>query len=320
MSNDKDLLYTPDIKHSESYYTEGQVNRDNEVTGPQKVIITKPEKIKKLYEDIKLKALFLPDEIINTYLSPLIAMKDEFENILKDLEKEEKDDDKKDKDKEVVPPIVPPVEPEVSVKDPDDIFDKDDDIYIDIIDPEGDFEVNIEEGYNSNFTEIYEDYLIKVGSELDKFVYEILEVNSNEKINFEIAEISSSEIKNTNLLHLSDYIVKSNIYIQQGMRLHKKIFNIDESIFHIKAPKVAKEQMLRYYKADYYPPTSELNIKNNGLLKESRYIAEKKYNDNTRDLYKYLNSQVMFLRDTLNSVTKQMSSMAMLSKENEGEK
>lgn len=316
----RDLLYTPNIKHTESYYTEGQIERKKYGSESEKIKIKKEDRLKKLYEEVKMKVAFIPNQILDAYFSPLLAMKNEFENIIKDIDFDKDKDKEEDKIPPVDPPITPEIKPEVKPVDPEDIFDKDDDIYIDIIDPDSDFEININDGYNSNFIEIYEDYLIKVDNSLNDFIFEIMEINKSEKIDFEIAEMDSIAIKNQNLIHLSDYIVKSNIYLQQNTRLHKKVFNIDESIFHIKAPKIAKEQMLRYYKAEYLEETNELNVKNNLLLKESRFISEKKYNDNTRDLYKYLNSQVILLRDSLSSITKQMTSLAVLSREGEGNK
>lgn len=312
------ILYSPSLKHSENFYTEGSAKPKATNDAEKEQVLDKEKKLISLYDNIKMKSLFLSSEIIDAYFSPLITMKSEFESIINGLNK--KDEDKEEEKKE--PPIDPepeiPVDPEPETKEPDDIFDKEEDYYVDIVDPEDDYEVNIEDGYNNNFIEIYEDYLIKIESILDKFVFEILEINSNNDINFELSKMNSIEVKNPNLIHLTDFIIKSNIYIQQGIRLHKKIFNIDESIFHIKAPKVAKEQMLRYYKATYCEVKNNVDIKNNLLLKESRFIAERKYNDNTRDLYKYLNSQVILLRDTLSNVTKQLFSLSKLSNEKEG--
>ena len=45
------------------------------------------------------------------------------------------------------------------------------------------------------------------------------------KLNDPVPEATSKAIKNKNLLHLTDYLTKSNINLEQTLRLHKKMFH-----------------------------------------------------------------------------------------------
>lgn len=308
----KDLLYKPSISHSESYYSEG-FDEIKEIQSPEEVIKDKSEKIKLIRDSIRNKGAFLPGEIINSYLSPLIVMDSEYKEILNDYliknEEDKKDDESKEEDEDGGIVEVPD-----NPFEDGSIFDKEDDVYIDIEDPFQDIEVDINDTYVNNFIEIYEDYMIKLENVLNNFVFELIEVTRETIIDFESDYITSIEVKNKNIIHLTDFIVKSNLYIRQAASLHKKLFSIDESIFHIKAPKVAKEQLLRYTKSEKLKETSETNIRSNILLKESTMIAEKKYNDNTRNLYKYLDSQVILLRDSLTQIVKQVVAASAVNK------
>ena len=125
MSNNKDLLYQPQIGYKKSYYTEGKFKDDDVVKQPTKTIIDNPiiPVIDNLIATIDNNLKWVPQIIKETYLSPYVALTDEYYKII-DTPQED--------------PVIPDPEPVPSDTDPDDEdvpdpFVKGPDIYIERI-------------------------------------------------------------------------------------------------------------------------------------------------------------------------------------------
>lgn len=319
----KDLLYRPELGYKKDYYTEGtlydetkdQIDSDDEgqSTGKEEII-------DQLLNEIDNQIKFLPDQILNVYFPPYIGMKYEYEN----LKNEYKDPDPKNDDDEEEDPT--PVPPEFDIDDPnndgddfpDDLFDRVDDVYIDVEDPISDPVKIIKDSYYVNFLDVYEDYLDKIKVAITNYIYTTIQtVSQGLKDTSEELEYASKDLNNKNLSHLADYITKSDIIIGQTMRLHKKLFDADETILHIKHIRLSKEQALRYNAIPEMEQNTYLDVDSNVLLKESIRVAEKKYEENFYALYKYLNSSVILLDESLKTIVRQDKAKVIINKNEE---
>ena len=70
--------------------------------------------------------------------------------------------------------------------------------------------------------------------------------------------------------------------------------------------------MLRYYSIEEVPQNTELDITSNVILKESQRVAKKKYMNSLYSLYKYLNSSVILMNESLKSLDKQNKAMIQI--------
>ena len=331
MSIDK-INYKPNLGYEKDYYTEGGFNRnkddeDSLIVMPE--IITKDE-IDKLKDRVEEIINMLPNDIIDTYLPIVKPTGDEWENILDDIkDKEDEEDDKTEPPK---PPIDPeitdpvkPVVPEIidpetdkggEIEDPkdpdkdsefDDIFGEDDDNIIPL--PEDiDWKEFIDKQYEVDYSDIYQDYLHSLEVIVTDYLMYMLDATA--KIS-QIENVPSSvmELDNVNLKHLMDFAYKSDVMIKQNLMLHKKMYTTNEAIVHLRSVKIAKQYLSRYKTSEKLEVKSSLEIASNQLLEESVAVAEKKYEESFFNLYKYLNSSVILLSETLEMMKKKVSSI-----------
>lgn len=319
MLSKKDLLYRPNLEYDKNYYTEGKIEKDrNEHIEVSQVTNTKEDTIKLIINDIDNKFNFIPEDIINTYFPPFFGMKDEFDRIDKEYNTSE------DKEETSKPETSKPDNPGWEIVDPDkgeedfpSLFDRADDVYIDITDPFSDPAKVIKESYYIDFVDIYEDYLNKVSVSLSNYVMTTYSSLMTQGLNDDIINYASKDIKNKKLLHLSDYITKSSISIDQMMRLHTKLFQIDEIIFHIRSIRISNDQRIRYNEIEELNQFNSLDQTSNIILKESRRVSEKKYEESLYGLYKYLNSSVILLDESLKTITKQNKAILIINEKEE---
>lgn len=317
----KDLLYKPELGYKKDYYTEGNLydeTKDQLDSDDEGQSLGKEEIIDELLNGITDQLKFLPDQIVNIYFPPYIGMKYEYEklkNEYKDSDSNEEDDDNKKPN----PPDYDNDDSDVDLGDvPDDLFDRVDDVYIDIIDPVSDPAKIIKDSYYVNFLDIYEDYLNKVKIALTNYIFTTIQtVSQGLKDTSELIDYATIDLNNKNLSHLSDYIIKSDIIVGQTLRLHRKMFNVDETILHIKNIRLSKEQAIRYNSIPEMKQETYLDVDSNVLLKESIRVAEKKYEENFYALYKYLNSSVILLDESLKTIIKQDKAKIIINKNEE---
>jgi hypothetical protein len=124
----------------------------------------------------------------------------------------------------------------------------------------------------------------------------------------------TGDIKDKNLIPLSDLIIKLQIIREQKLRLFVKLFDIDETILHIRSCKVAKELLLRYYESDYIPNVTLSDVIVNTTISDSKLTYEKKYEENFYNLYRYLNSAVILIEECLTIFLKEVQAKAILIK------
>lgn len=318
----KDLLYRPNLKYDKNYYTEGKIESDNNNDNKEDRSETssKEDIINNAEQDLVNKLSYLSDDIKNTYLPSFYGMHDEYNRIIREHDYI---------DPEIPDPKIPDppfpddgeIEPEDPPKPPGDddyipLFDRVDDVYIDVKDPLADKVKIIKETYYINFIDIYQDYLNKVNIIIDNYkmtTFQALMLNSKAQV----LDYTTKAIKNKNIHHLSDFLIKSDITLIQMMRLHKKLFQIDEIILHIRMIRVTKDQLIRYCEETEVEQETFLDVDSNIILKESIRVAEKKYEESLYALYKYLNSSVILLDESLKTVTKQNKAMIIINNKEE---
>jgi hypothetical protein len=308
----KDLLYQPQIGYKKNYYTEGTFD-DKSSDNSTPIIKEIPETlvINNLLDKTDKNLKWIPESIKNVYLSPYVALKDEYTRLLNS-------DTTPTVDPTPTPTIIP------GNTDPDDDFPSDPfakgpDIYIDIKDPLK-YRSDINPlRYKSDFLDIYQDYLEKVSAIAENYMYSLLaSLNMSDK-NHNIKSYASKDVKNKNLLHLSDYLAKSNISLDQSVRLHKKLFDMDATILHVRGIRLAEALIERYFDIDKLNKENDLAVGSNVLLTESQRIADKKYKENFYALYKYLNSSVILMGESMNTLLKQNQSLLTINKYEERE-
>ena len=318
----KDLLYRPDLGYKKDYYTEGKFNTVitteedslNDYSNGKDPVV---ETIDTLQEKIENNFNFLPSIIIDSYLSPFYGMKDEYDRL-----KDKIDSINNEKDKnstEVVPGIIVTPDNDEDDLPPQDPFAKGPDIKVTFEDEKENKEVYYNKKYWIDFIDIYKEYLTNIDKAIDNFVISTLDIMSTAKLTDEVANYSTTSLKNKNLSHLSDYVIKSDILLQQATRLHKKLFDTDETILHIRGVRISNEQRIRYSTIKQIAVKDSLDINSNMLLKESQKVSEKKYEENFYSLYKYLNSSVILLTESTKSIVKQTKCLVAINRYEERE-
>lgn len=318
----EDMLYKPNLTYSKNYYTEGNLyDNSSNFDDSSSSITNKPadkiDRLEELRNEILNKLPMMPEDIVDAFLPPFYIIN----GIVQDLQNN-KDNlptlpDKEESEVVVIPGSDDDSDNESNLgKVPDNPFDiEKEDGFINIKIEEVPKDIELEVEYISDLTDIIKDYLEKYNAVYDNYINGALSFYSlsNHK---DIKNIETKDlIKNTNLSHVSDFVTKSNILVEQKVRLANKMFDLDETIFHIRATKVANELRKRYYSNEKMEDKDILTKGANDLLKESRIISQKKYEENFYALYKYLNSSVIIFNECIGAVVKQRRALITLNNE-----
>ena len=322
----EDMLYKPNLTYSKNYYTEGNLyDNSSNFDDSSSSITNKPadkiDRLEELRNEILNKLPMMPEDIVDAFLPPFYIIN----GIVQDLQNN-KDNLPTLPDKEESEVVVIPGSDDDSDNEsdnesnlgkvPDNPFDiEKEDGFINIKIEEVPKDIELEVEYISDLTDIIKDYLEKYNAVYDNYINGALSFYSlsNHK---DIKNIETKDlIKNTNLSHVSDFVTKSNILVEQKVRLANKMFDLDETIFHIRATKVANELRKRYYSNEKMEDKDILTKGANDLLKESRIISQKKYEENFYALYKYLNSSVIIFNECIGAVVKQRRALITLNNE-----
>lgn len=298
----KDILYQPQIGYEKSYYTEGTFDDTTSTTAVTTESTPSTVAIDSLIDQIDKNLKWVPTSIKETYLSPYVALKEEYVNVLNNTTTT----------LEISESTV--VESETSGDDdfPADAFDKGTDVYIDITDPQAKKADIAMDKYTQDFLDIYKDYLEKLNTSVQNYLYSTLAALNMTDENHNLDSYATTDINNEDLLHLSDYLAKSNISYEQTIRLHKKLFDMDSTILHVRGIKLAEKLIERYYSIERLDNENDLAVSSNVLLTESQRIADKKYKENFYALYKYLNSSVILMNESTQTLLKQNKSILTL--------
>ena len=318
----EDMLYKPNLTYSKNYYTEGNLyDNSSNFDDSSSSITNKPadkiDRLEELRNEILNKLPMMPEDIVDAFLPPFYILN----SIVPDSQNN-KDNlptlpDKEESEVVVIPGSDDDSDNESNLgKVPDNPFDiEKEDGFINIKIEEVPKDIELEVEYISDLTDIIKDYLEKYNAVYDNYINGALSFYSLSS-HKDIKNIETKDlIKNTNLSHVSDFVTKSNILVEQKVRLANKMFDLDETIFHIRATKVANELRKRYYSNEKMEDKDILTKGANDLLKESRIISQKKYEENFYALYKYLNSSVIIFNECIGAVVKQRRALITLNNE-----
>lgn len=313
----KDLLYKPNLTYDKDYYTEGNIYTDSEDisnndSSSSNNLTSKVEVLEELKNELLSKLPLVPEsvkdiikpsiDLIGDVVDDLVNKKDDFE-------------DDKDDDIEIMPVYPSDNDSEkVPTEVPDNPFKSESTNTITLPDTTIDIEEEIEKKYAEDLTDILSDYIKKQNNAIQNYINSLLTYAAYAETT-NMNRYTSKTIKNKNLTHITDYITKSKISIRQQIKLYNKLFTIDETIYHLKSVKVAKEQLKRYKLNEEMEDKNLLTKSANDLLTESILIAEKKYEENFYGLYKYLNSSVILFNECMNTFVKQKRSLILLNNE-----
>lgn len=313
----KDLLYRPDLSYDKSYYTEGDIynfNEDQNINSQDHTdhLLNRFENINDLLQEIISKLPAIPTDLLDVFLPPFITVNDVLKDFINNPNKIPTIPDINDEIKVTpIPGITVDISDPESTEIPDDPFGIEDDIYIDIKVQEIPEEDVIEREYVLDLIDILEDYIIKYNNILDKYIANIMTSLYLSDFNG-LKVIATKDLKNEDLSHITDYLTKSKISLRQQLKLYSKMFNMDETIFHIRSVKVVNEQRKRYRTNKKLKDENALTKSANDLLRESILVAEKKYEENFYGLYKYLNSSVILFNECINTTIKQKQALVLI--------
>ena len=158
--------------------------------------------------------------------------------------------------------------------------------------------------YNSDLYDIREYFVDKQGVIMQAFTQEMILLKNEASLPkmdnlLEPYDGNSVTGVNSNMAHLHDEIVRSQIVRDQKARLFKKTHGTDETLLWMRQCKAAADQRTRYYKQTYLEEDEFLNLQSNSLLLQSRMQYDQRYQQAISGLYKYLNSAVIIVDDTL---------------------
>lgn len=315
----KDLLYKPNLTYEKNYYTEGDLYNQHEDTVTNEdlspnYVINKIDKLEDLKNNVASKLPLLPNSI-QQVIKPSI---DKIGEVVDDIINNK--DEFYDSDDETTIDIIPVYPSDDNDKEndlddvPDDPYKSESNNTISIPSKDIDIDKMIEQQYTKDLVDIIEDYLNKQNTAMQNYINSLFTYAAYSE-NTNIKNYTSKTVSNKNLTHVTDYITKSKIGLKQQIRLYNKLFTLDETIYHLRAIKVAKEQLKRYKLNERIEDKNLLTKSANNLLIESRLVAEKKYEENFYGLYKYLNSSVIIFNECMNTYVKQKRSLILLNNE-----
>lgn len=313
----KDLLYRPDLSYDKSYYTDGKlhdVNEDTNINSQESTdnLNNRLDNIDDLLKDIISKLPIVPSDLLDVFLPPFLVVNDVLKDLIDNRPKPNPIPEPSEPKPTPVPKPTEEIDPNLPPGTvPPDPFGIEEDIIIDVKVPEIPIGDVIEREYVLDLLDVLQDYIIKFNNVIDKYMVNVMTSLSLSK-HSSLKIITTKNLEDENLSHVTDYLTKSKISLRQQLKLYCKMFDMDETIFHIRSVKVAKEQKKRYNKNTRIKDENALTKSANDLLRESIMVAEKKYEENFYGLYKYLNSSVILFNECTNTTIKQKQALVLI--------
>ncbi|MED1125319.1 C40 family peptidase [Bacillus atrophaeus] len=188
-----------------------------------------------------------------------------------------------------------------------------------IVKPPAPLRVVMEDTFQIDKTEIYRDFVHKFRLVLEKYMRELLYVADrggfpNYSDLFYNYHVPARELPD-DYKHIGDGIIRNQIQRGQKAKFFKKMYNIDQTIYHLRANKSAHELRLRYYESKYQKSKTYLETQGNDLLRGSRIQYDQKYQQNMYNFYKYLNSAVILVDEVLQTFMTEAKGKAILNKQ-----
>lgn len=329
------ISYKPDIKYNKKYDTIGKFSYDN-TTETTNTTIEKnlypslpeiQEELKKIYDYVEtiptdvfkvIKPMIeigrtILKEIDPIYYNPNTVIANKKISVTKNAE------DRSSTNKST--PTTTNISTKINEKKkfPTSVFSNNVNKFsVDIYEIDNNTKLNIE--YNKTLASILTDYINNLNkvfatyiSNLTSILYKAGITNLN--ILLEEYKTKTTDIKDPNLYHISDNIIRSSIVRGQQLRLMSKLFSEEEANNQVEACRISKDLNKRYNNEKSISNNTYLNLIQNDLLKHSKVLYGQKTEDNLYNLYKYLNSSVKSIEETLTLLLKEAHSRAILKKE-----
>jgi DNA-directed RNA polymerase subunit F len=333
-----DINKIPNLEVERSYYSEGTIpnieNTESQTDSPE-AISDVFDDIKTQITNIKNVSKVMPKDIGQVF-NELVSNADYLLNL---IDKDIYDPGMKDEEIVVtIPDVFTPETPDDSdtnnpivVTNPTNPITEDTefDVFsislldnINIFVPSIDLNLFVENNYYGDLLVVIKHYTAILHDTASKFVASLLTLSSEAGItNIQALTLpymnKTSNVKNKNLRHLSDAIIRSSIIRRQKINLIRKLSTVRETSLHVKSCRAASEFKARYVEEKYKDPTNISDMYSNEILSDSIMMYEKKYEENFRNLYKYLNSSVILINECLNIFLDEAKGKAILIKEGE---
>jgi hypothetical protein len=307
-TNVADVEYRPDSGYEETFYTTaGDDGGGNPAAGPgDSAVLDKLNDMKKKLDSLYTMAQGLPDmasETLTGTLSGISYITGLFNpDFVKNPDLSSIDVTINDSSDYAGGDSYTSADYDIEL--PDDIFPDFDDAQITVTDGDTD-SVRIEKEFATDLTNIFVDYVNKLNSSLSgyyvKFISAVGEAGMYGKYKQLLKPISTgARIQvSPGQQMLLDSVVKNEIVGDQKMRLQKKLYNTAGFVSAARSAILSKELRRRYYAMDYVVETSFADMNRNKMLSDMRLSYDAKYEKSLYDLYKYLNSSVILLNETL---------------------
>lgn len=328
MSN---IQYRPELEYEKKYTTSGVISKASDSQGT-----SADEQVNRSINDLssKLKAIEdalpgLPEGILNAIKTPIAGVR----YLLDDIGPGEIAPVATTITKQIVNdnPIIVPltnkdnnayIQPIDGLEDiPDEVFPDADgiNVNIEIIKPSN--TDIIQQEYKYDMACLFTEYIDNMNKVMSNFFSNVIaiseEVNIPSFLDLYAYYGGNSNNISDNLKPMSDYAIRTQVKLDQQIKMYKKLFDVDSMMVNIRACKSAAELRKRYYTADYVPNNDFLAMNQNDLLANTRIEFDKKYTENLYNLYKYLNSSVILIDECMKLELKISQAKAALIK-NEG--
>ena len=325
--SDKDsILYIPDPEPVLKYDTTGHVKDDVHIPEIAEDIPDKVKELKDSGEAVVSASAYMPK-----YINEIIE--NTVNTVLKNVDPPKYDPYKDEPvDNKETPSNIPDYKFDNEIDNNIDIKNDSDDIEVpDFFPPAPSYDLVVtvckplyqvaSDVYTSDMYEIKQYFVRKLQEAMSKYFSQLVRIKNECGVSditkllddFDAAEVSVSD---SNLVHLSDYVTRSQIIRDQKTRLFNKTHNTNETLYHLRACLAAKEQRARYYKANYGDSSTFLSTKSNSLLLNSRQQYDANYKNAVYNLFKYLNSSVLIINDSLQMSLNEAAAKGQLLKNN----
>lgn len=203
---------------------------------------------------------------------------------------------------------------------PDGLFPDFDDAEITVTDGDAG-SIRIEKEFASDLTNVFADYVNKLSSSLSGYYVKFISAVSSAGMYGDYKKLLSPMDQSVKITvsvsqqMLLDSVIRGEIVNDQKMRLQTKLYNTANFVSSARAILLAKELRKRYYAMDYVVETSFADMSRNRTLSDLRTTYDAKYEESLYNLYKYLNSSVILLNETLTLQATTCEAKAALIKE-----
>lgn len=312
-----DILYSPKIGYEKKYDTTGIV--EGNFTEPTVKNLSSKKDFKDLInkvKEIEIEVLLLPPDIQKA-IAPIIKGA---KYIASQITEEDYNNGKVKPESIIKIETIDKEVPEI----------QDDEDYPEIFSPNiPEYLINIDEMTKSEAIEkeyvntlgnMLKDYLNSIQEKINSYFTNVTMMSAESKLKdlsflAKKYEMKTTAIKNKDLYHVSDSIIRSQIIMDQKLRMFKKLFSYNETVNHVRACKVAKDLRRRYYEEEQMKNSLYLDVTKNTMLMNSQMAYDRKYKENLFNLYKYMNSSVILINECLDMYIQEAQAKIILVKE-----